>query len=49
MSETKKNLSGPDLAGGVALSAVPDGTSASKMFLIENLACMNDLKRALVC
>ena len=26
MSETKTKLSGPDLAGGVALSAVPDGT-----------------------
>ena len=26
MSETKKKLSGPDLAGGVALAAVPDGT-----------------------
>jgi len=25
MSETKTQLSGPDLAGGVALSAVPDG------------------------
>jgi len=25
MSETKTQLSGPDLAGGVALAAVPDG------------------------
>ena len=26
MSETKTKLSGPDLAWGVALSTVPDGT-----------------------